>query len=325
MESTTDSPFVIPIPIPSDTMIGNEEPMGTESVDMEASILNPPPESGSIAITGKEAAMPTLITLAASLPQFQRPFVVISVPKSPFQNGVVSDEEALDKARSCLMEGMHLLNEVSVHTKACSEQLAQHQIIFDEALEGLKQLRTLHEQMEKEAKGLREEVVGLSERNQSLVTDLSQAIGQQEDLKSQYTKKVFQLEIACSRKDTGVDQKVEELRWVIKEGIPIFVRALLDSSDFGVVNATLQTSAIQLGLHQACVDTKEKYPEELKDNNILYSYPDAQRPIMEHFAEMTTYKYSMVSTLGNEELDVGGLKKLLKVMDSSRVDEVASS
>ncbi|CAH1449698.1 unnamed protein product [Lactuca virosa] len=70
---------------------------------------------------------------------------------------------------------------------------------------------------------------------------------------------------------SGVDQKVEKLRWVIKEGIPNFVRTLPDSSDFGAVNAALQTSSIQLGLYQACVQMKARYPEELKGKKILYS------------------------------------------------------
>ncbi|CAH1415713.1 unnamed protein product [Lactuca virosa] len=124
---------------------------------------------------------------------------------------------------------------------------------------------------------------------------------------------------------TGVDKKAEELRWAMKEGIPLFVRALLDSSNFGAVNATLQMSTIQLGLHQACVDMKEKYPKELKDKNVLYSYPDAQRQIIECFAKMTTYKYSLLSALGEEGIDVGGLKKLLKFVDCSREDEIGSS
>ncbi|CAH1424440.1 unnamed protein product [Lactuca virosa] len=120
MASTTDSSVITPIPIPSDTMTKNEEPMRIESAGMEVNILDPPPASGSIVITGKEATMPTLITLTASLPQFQRPFAITSVPNNPFQTGVASDEEALDKARSCLMEGIHLLNEVSLRTKARS-------------------------------------------------------------------------------------------------------------------------------------------------------------------------------------------------------------
>ncbi|CAI9297877.1 unnamed protein product [Lactuca saligna] len=64
---------------------------------------------------------------------------------------VSSDEKALDKARSCLMEGMYLLNEVALHTKARLEELSKRQVVFDEALEGLKQLCVLHEQTKKEA------------------------------------------------------------------------------------------------------------------------------------------------------------------------------
>lgn len=88
------------------------------------------------------------------------------------------------------------------------------------------------------------------------------------------------------------------------------------------MNVALQTSVIQLGLHQACMEMKEKYPEEMKVKNVMYSYPDVQRQIMERFAEMTTYKYSLVSALESEEMDVGGLKKLLKVVDSSEAGEV---
>ncbi|CAH1422142.1 unnamed protein product [Lactuca virosa] len=71
---------------------------------------------------------------------------------------------------------MHLLNEVSVRIRAFSEQLSRHQIVFEEALEGLKQFQTLNEQTKQEAKGLKEEVAGLAERNQSLVKDFSQAL-----------------------------------------------------------------------------------------------------------------------------------------------------
>ncbi|CAH1435673.1 unnamed protein product [Lactuca virosa] len=245
MASTTDSSVVIPIPIPSDTVTGNEESVGVESVDMEASIMNPPPASGR-----KEATMPTLITLAVSLPQFQRPFAVPT-------------------------------------------------------LEGLNQLRNLHEQTKKEAKGLREEVSSLSERNQNLVTDLSQAIGQQEELKKLNQDLQLKPDDVMSHRTFAV----KEL-----EGVSQY--------DFDVVNATLQTSAIQLGLHQACVDIKEKYLEELEGKNVLYLYPDAQHQIIERFAEMTTYKYSLVYSLENEEMVVCGLRKLLKVVDLSGADEV---
>ncbi|CAH1421135.1 unnamed protein product [Lactuca virosa] len=210
--------------------------------------------------------------------------------------------------------------------KARLEELSQRQVVFDEALEGLKQLRVLHEQTEKEAKDLKEEVVGLSERNRSLVADLSKSIGQQEELKKLNKDLQIRIDDALSHRALAVKelegvsqqyhsfksqihresfsigdclfetesghlpgksrQGAEELRWVVKEGIPLFFRALLDSSDFDAMNATLQMSSIQLGLHQDCVDMKEKYPEELKDKCVLYLYPDAQRQIIDRFAEM---------------------------------------
>ncbi|CAH1415715.1 unnamed protein product [Lactuca virosa] len=43
---TTNSSIVTPMHILSDTMTENEEPVGTESVDMEASIPSPPTSSG---------------------------------------------------------------------------------------------------------------------------------------------------------------------------------------------------------------------------------------------------------------------------------------
>lgn len=113
-------------------------------------------------------------------------------------------------------------------------------------MEGLKQLRVLHEQTKKEAKELKEEVAGLSKKNQSLVADLSRFIAQQEELKklnqdlqmriddaliqctstvkelecvsqqyhslkSQYTEKVSQLEIPCSSKDAIIKLLEEDL------------------------------------------------------------------------------------------------------------------
>lgn len=121
--------------------------------------------------------MPTMVTLAASLPQFQHHCAMTSVLKSPFETQIASNEEALDKTRSCLMEGMHLLNKVTVHTRARTDQLSKCQIVFEEDLEVSKQLRTLHEKTEEEAKELREEVANILGSNQTLVRDLSQAIG----------------------------------------------------------------------------------------------------------------------------------------------------
>ncbi|CAH1421615.1 unnamed protein product [Lactuca virosa] len=142
-------------------------------------------------------------------------------------------------------------------------------------------------------------------------------------MKSQYTDKVSQLEIACSSKYVSIKLLEEELATMKLLMLEKDAR-IATLSDLQLLMELNQTSAIQLGLHQACVDMKEKYTEELKGKNVLYSYPDAQCQIMERFAEMTTYKYSLVSALESEEMDVDGLKKLLKIVDSSGTDEVGS-
>lgn len=77
--------------------------------------------------------MPMFVTLATSLPQFQRPFVPTTIPKS-FELESASEEKTLDIARSYLMEGMHLLNEVSSCTKEQTEFLPSHQLKFEEGL-----------------------------------------------------------------------------------------------------------------------------------------------------------------------------------------------
>ncbi|CAH1445591.1 unnamed protein product [Lactuca virosa] len=118
-----------------------------------------------------------------------------SVPKNPFEMGVASDEEALDRARSCLMKGMHLLNEVSVRMKACSEQLSQRQIVFDEALEWDLQLKLDDAVSHRESSV--KEVEGISQQYHSLML--------------QYTEKVSQLEIARSSKDVSIKLLDEEL------------------------------------------------------------------------------------------------------------------
>lgn len=69
--------------------------------------------------------MPTLVTFVASLSQFHRPFNATTIPKSP-ELASASNEKTIDRAWSYLIEGMHLLNEVSSHTKAQIELLASH-------------------------------------------------------------------------------------------------------------------------------------------------------------------------------------------------------
>lgn len=103
--------------------------------------------------SGGEASIPTLVSLATSLPQFQRPFTTTVVPISP-KLASASDEDTLDKVRSHLMKDMYLLYEVSARTKVRTELLAQRHVKFDQFLRKLKDLGQIHERIEHEAKEL---------------------------------------------------------------------------------------------------------------------------------------------------------------------------
>lgn len=86
------------------------------------------------------------------------------------------------------------------------------------------------------------------------------------------------------------ERSISYLQWFLKEGIPSFVCSLLNSCDFHNINVGLQTALIQLRLHQACVEMKEKYPDVLDGKNVIYSYPDAQCRILDRFSDMVSYK-----------------------------------
>lgn len=71
----------------------------------------------------KDLAMPTLVSLVVLIPYFYHPFTKTSLPESP-KIATPSDKDILDRARTCLMEGMHLLNEVSTRTRTRAQILA---------------------------------------------------------------------------------------------------------------------------------------------------------------------------------------------------------
>lgn len=87
----------------------------------------------------KDLSMPTLVSLATSIPLFQCPFAKTFVPACPDISNA-SDEESLDRARTCLMERMHLFNEVSACTRTHAQILASKQLKFDECFQAMKKL-----------------------------------------------------------------------------------------------------------------------------------------------------------------------------------------
>ncbi|CAH1432592.1 unnamed protein product [Lactuca virosa] len=86
--------------------------------------------------------------------------------------------------------------------------------------------------------------------------------------------------------------------------------------DFRTANASLQMEAIKIGLHQACVEMKDKYPQELKEKNPLYSYPDAGELVMQRFYDLVSYDCSLFRILEVEGIDVGSFKKHFREINS---------
>ncbi|CAH1445983.1 unnamed protein product [Lactuca virosa] len=165
----------------TDYTVVNTRPLLLDSSVSASSSKNP--KRTFIPSFGKEAPLPRLVTFASSLPEFQCPFAMTSIPKG-LELADASNEESLDRACSCLMEGIHLLNEG---------------------------IRVLHENMDVEAKDLREEVHGLLERIIWLGEDLCFAAG---DHVSGKDVSIKLLEEEFSKVKTGVSEKDAQIAFL---------------------------------------------------------------------------------------------------------------
>ncbi|KAL4581969.1 hypothetical protein LXL04_006503 [Taraxacum kok-saghyz] len=294
------------------------------------------------------SSLPTLVSLAATLPSFQRPFVTSSVGRTPGL-GELSEEEGLDRARSMLLEGIHWANGVMLRQRTRASVLAAQQAECERLkksvehahadhmtmVEGklklvreLQQMELRNQELVMEIDGMKEKQKELMNVRQSIEKQLEDAhchrefdlkkleeVGQQlQSLKLLFSEKVAGLEIACNQKDVvltrqgceieeqnaqllrledqvGVltaecsaakqaglfhqqmsEQHVGDLSWLLKHGIALSVRAILNSEEFGNLNAACQTASIQVGLTQACLEMKARYPL-LETEPLLHSYP----------------------------------------------------
>ncbi|CAI9261615.1 unnamed protein product [Lactuca saligna] len=100
-------------------------------------------------------------------------------------------------------------------------------------------------------------------------------------------------------------------------GIPSFVCTLLNSMDFGDVNDVVQIAAIQLVLHQACADMKEKHVNAFEGKTFLYSYPGTEHQGLDHFSSMVSQKYSLFKHLEGDSVDMNILKEKLGALEPS--------
>ncbi|CAI9263228.1 unnamed protein product [Lactuca saligna] len=97
----------------------------------------------------------------------------------------------------------------------------------------------------------------------------------------------------------------------MQEGTNSFVHALLNSTDFGDLNVVVKTTTIQLVLHQACIEMKEKFVDDLEAKNFLYSYYDAQYQVLDRFPNMVTHMYSLFELLEGDVVDLNLLREKL--------------
>ncbi|KAL4580962.1 hypothetical protein LXL04_017168 [Taraxacum kok-saghyz] len=145
---------------------------------------------------------------------------------------------------------------------------------------------------EAELQGQKERLIELDERVKTLTANCSAA--RQESLFYQQMS----------------EQHAGDLSWLLKQGIPLSVRSVLNSEEFGNLNALCQTSSIQIGLTQACEEMRAKYPL-LADEPLLHSYPRSQEELMDRFVTITGYEYQLLKVLAAGSMDVESLKKYL--------------
>ncbi|KAL4564951.1 hypothetical protein LXL04_029029 [Taraxacum kok-saghyz] len=352
------------------------------------------PSSAKVSVAGSSPSIPTLVSLAATLPAFQRPYVVSPVGRVPGL-GDMSKEEGLDRARSLLLEGMHWVNGVMLRQRTRASVLAAQQVECDRVkksmddaradymtivvgklklVRDLQQMELRNQELVMEIDSMKEKQKELLDVRHSIETQLEdvyrhrevdlkklEEVGQQlESLKLLFSDKVTGLEISCNQKDVILirqgheieEQKAQlltlegqvktltsecsaakqaelfhqqmseqhsgDLSWLLKHGIASSVRAILNSEEFGSLNAACQTTAIQVGLTQACLEMRAKYPV-LEKEPLLHSYPDSQEELMDRFTQMTGHEYQLLGMLRDRSVGVEYLKKYL---DDGGGDEV---
>ncbi|KAL4585709.1 hypothetical protein LXL04_010333 [Taraxacum kok-saghyz] len=176
------------------------------------------------------------------------------------------------------------------------QQFESLKALFSEKVSGLEILCNQKEvvvtRQEAELQGQKGRLIELEEQVKTLTTNCSAA--KQESLFYQQ----------MSEQHTG------DLAWLLKQGIALSVRSVLNSEEFGNLNALCQTAVIQIGLTQACEEMRTKYPL-LADEPLLHSYPQSQEELMDRFVTTIGYEYQLLKALKAGSMDVESLKKYL--------------
>ncbi|KAL4574893.1 hypothetical protein LXL04_021733 [Taraxacum kok-saghyz] len=324
------------------------------------------PFSVKVSLPGCSSSIPTLVSLAATLPAFQRPYIASSVGRVPGL-GELSEEEGLDRARSLFLEGIHWANGVMLRQRTRASVLAAQQTECERLKKSMENAHADYMTMVEGKLKLVRELQQMELRNQELVMEIDsvkekqkesmdvrqsiekqledahrhrefdlkklEEVGQQleKEQKAQLLRLEDQVRVLtaeCSAaKQAGLfhqqmsEQHAGDLSWLLKHGVAFSVRASLNSEEFGNLNAACQTASIQVGLTQACLEMKAKYPL-LENEPPLHSYPHSQEEMLDRFSQMTSHEYQLLRMLREGSVGVEYLKKYLDEGDDEEVNVV---
>ncbi|KAL4568738.1 hypothetical protein LXL04_024353 [Taraxacum kok-saghyz] len=304
------------------------------------------PSSAKVSFTGSSPSISTLVSLAATLPSFQRPYVVSPISRVPGL-GDMSEEEGLDRARSLLLEGTHWVNGIMLRQRTRASVLAAQQVECDrvkksmedagadymtmvegklEVVRDLQQVELRNQELVMEIDSMKEKQKELLDARQSIEKQLEdvyrhhevdlnklEEVGQQlESLKLLFSEKVSGLEISCNQKDVVLIRQGRE----IEEQ-----KAQLLTLEGQVKILTAECSAAkQAGLfHQQMSEQHSGDLLWLLKEPLLHSYPHSQEELMDRFSQMTGHEYQLLGMLRDGSVGVEYLKKYL---DDSAGDEV---
>ena len=97
---------------------------------------------------------------------------------------------------------------------------------------------------------------------ESVITRQATSLKKVETLCAELGAEVEQVKKSCEAAKQEVlfrqqiaEQHATDLGWLLKQGVPQIVQAVLNSEEFGNMNGALQNAALQLGVYHGCQRT----------------------------------------------------------------------
>ncbi|KAL4554520.1 hypothetical protein LXL04_039351 [Taraxacum kok-saghyz] len=278
-------------------------------------------------------------TLAAQQAECDRMKKSIDHAHADYRTMVEGKLKLVSELQQMELRNQELVMEIDGIKEKQKESLDAHQAVekqLEDALRhrevDLRKLEEVGQQFESLKLLFLEKVAGLEilcNQKDVVLTRQEAEITEQKAKLLSLEDQVKTLSVECSAtKQAGLfhqqmsEQHAEDLSWLLKYGVASSVRAILNSEEFGSLNAACQTAAIQVGLTQACLEMKAKYPV-LENEALLYSYPHSQEEMMDRFVQMTNHEYQLLGMLRGSAVGVEYLKKYLDDGENEEVNATA--